>query len=237
MLVDKVAIVTGASRGIGRVISLALAKEGINVALVARSVEDLTTVKNEIIDAGGRAEAFVADITQEAEVEQMVAAVVRHYGKLDILINNAGMVRFKEFMDTTEADWLDTMAVNAKGPFLLGKACVPYLKKQKVSSIISIASVLGFKAYREHTAYAASKHALVGLSKVMALELQEFGIRVHVIYPGGTNTDMRWEDEDDRLELIQPESIAEAVTFLLSMRGNSVVDEVYVRRANTTPFQ
>ncbi len=235
MLDGKVAIVTGASRGIGRAIALALAERGVKLALVARTEGSLNAVKAEIKAAGGEAEGFVADLAREAEIATLVQDTVKRFGKLDIVVNNAGLVKRVKLAEMETADWDEVMAVNARGPFLLCREAIPHLKRRDVSWIVNIASALALKGYVDEGAYTASKHALLGMSKVLAQEVQADGIRVHVIYPGGVNTDMR--RIPDGALLIQPEAIADAVVYLLTLRGNCIVDDLHVRRRGQVPFQ
>jgi len=230
----KVAIVTGAGRGIGREIAIALTARGALVALAARSIDELKETKARIDGASGVAEVFAFDITSEDEVQSLVSRVVDKFGTLDIVINNAGLVRTVPLAETSRQDWDDIMAVNARGPFLVCREALPHLRQQARSWIINIASVLAFKGYEGQGAYSASKHALLGFSRTLAGEEHENGVRVHVIYPGGTDTGMRFDD--DRLPLIRPEAVAEAVVYLLALSKTCAIDEIYVRRENTTPF-
>jgi 3-oxoacyl-[acyl-carrier protein] reductase len=235
MLDGKVAIVTGASRGIGRAIALALAGRGVKVALAARTAEALEEVKAEVEAQSGEAEAFVADLRREADIAALVRDAAERFGKLDIVVNNAGLVKRVKLADMTTADWDEVMAVNARGPFLLCREAVPHLRRHEVSWIVNIASALALKGYVDEGAYTASKHALLGMSKVLAQEVQADGIRVHVVYPGGVNTDMR--RIPDGAVLIQPEAIADTVVYLLTLRGNCIVDDIQVRRPSQVPFQ
>ena len=234
-LQGKVAIVTGGNRGIGRAIALALAKSGVKVALAARTEVSLNEVKAEIEAAGGEAEAFVTDLAREGDIASLVNNTVDRFGKLDILINNAGLVKRVKLADMSAADWDEVMTVNARGPFLLCREAIPYLKQHDVAWIVNITSALALKGYVDEGAYTASKHALLGMSKVLAQEVQEDGIRVHVIYPGGVNTEMR--RIPDGSKLIQPEGIADAVMYLLTIRGNCIIDGLNVRRPSQIPFQ
>jgi 3-oxoacyl-[acyl-carrier protein] reductase len=234
MLDGKVAIVTGGNRGIGRAIALALAERGVKLALVARTEASLNAVKAEIEALGGEAEAFVTDLAREADITALVRGTVERFGKLDILVNNAGLVKRVKLADMATADWDEIMTVNARGPFLLCREAIPHLKRHDVSWIVNIATALALKGYVDEGAYTASKHALLGMSKVLAQEVQADGIRVHMIYPGGVNTDMR--RIPDGAILIQPEAIADAVVYLLTLRGNCVVDDLHVRRLSQVPF-
>lgn len=237
-LTGRVALITGASRGIGRAIACMLAGQGVKLVITARSVEDLNETKEKIIALGGEALDYTMDLADITAPAQLVAKTVDHYGGLDILINNAGVGIPNSIEDTTLKQWDLHMALNARAPFLLCKEAIPHLRKSSIPTIINIASVVGTKGYINQGAYTASKHALVGFSKVLAKEVFEDGIRVHIISPGGVATDMvtNTRPDLDLSILMSPEEIADIVWFLLTHRGNSVIDEINVRRYSKMPW-
>jgi 3-oxoacyl-[acyl-carrier protein] reductase len=237
-LEGRCAIVTGASRGIGRSIALVLARNGAAVSLAARTEADLQAVQREIEAFGGRASSLVADVSRESDVVRLVESTVAWLGHLDIVVNNAGIGIFGPLAETTAEQWDRIMAVNARGPFLLCRESIPHLRRQGGGFIINIASVVAVKAYANQAAYGASKHALLGMSKALAREVQPAGIRVHVLCPGGVDTQLvgQARPDLDQSVLIQPEEIADWVLFLVTRRGNAVVDEIDVRRAASTPW-
>lgn len=174
-LTGKVVIVTGAGRGIGRSIALAVAAKGAHVALAARSADQLATVCAEILDAGGEGTFFPTDMRSEDEVRGLADHVVAHFGRLDAVVNNAGIGLFGPLAETSTDAWEETMAVNARGPFILCREAIPHLKKQAVSHVINITSVVGVKGYVNQSAYSASKHAVMGMTKALAREVQADG--------------------------------------------------------------
>ncbi len=239
-LQDKVAIVTGASRGIGKAIALALAAEGVTVAAVARSERSLQRVQQEIESSGGNIVLIAAELEDPDSPGQIVTQAVRQCGRLDILINNAGVVLSRPVVETSLEEWDRLMNVNARAPFLLCKEAVPHLKAAGGGTIIQVSSVVGVKAYLDQGAYGASKHALMGMSKVLAQEVQADNIRVHTLLPGGVATDMIAGVRPDLAStpevLMQPQEIAELVLFLLTHRGNAVIDSINLRRAASAPW-
>ncbi len=237
-LEGKVAIVTGASRGIGRSIALTLARNGASLSLAARSEAALQAVQSEIEALGGRAASFPTDVSSEPEVGRLVHRTVERFGRLDILVNNAGIGILGPLAEMTTEQWDRIMAINARGPFLLCREAIPYLQRQGQAFIINVASVVGVKGYVNQAAYSASKHALMGMSKALAKEVQKDGIRVHAICPGGVDTEMvsQLRPDLDRSVLMQPEEIADIVLFLVTRQGNAVIDEIHVRRASSTPW-
>jgi 3-oxoacyl-[acyl-carrier protein] reductase len=237
-LQNQVALVTGASRGIGAAISLALAREGTRVALVARSAHDLARVCQQIEATGGSALPVQADVSQETEVRAAVQAAVEHFGRLDILVNCAGIGVFKPLVETATEEWDRIMAVNARGPFLMCREVVPVMARHGGGCIVNIASVVGVKGYVNQAAYTASKHALMGMTKVLAQEVQAQNIRVHVICPGGVHTDLvtQARPDLDTSVLMTPEDVAEIALLLIKQKGNALIDQINVRRANSAPW-
>lgn len=238
LLGGKVAIVTGASRGIGRAISVALARESATVVLAARSAQHLQEVSDQVTEAGGKAHIIATELTDEESIKSLVRETGEQFGRLDVLVNNAGITHSASLEETTTKEWEKLMWVNARAPFILCREALPLLRKSDRAYIINIASVVGVKGYPEQSAYTSSKHALRGMSISLAEEMRGTNIRVHVLCPGGVATDMvaRVRPDIAKDELIGPEELAELVHYLVTHKGNAVVDELHIRRATSTPW-
>ena len=237
-LAGKVAIVTGASRGIGRAISLALAKESSIVVLAARSIQQLQITAEQVTLAGGTAYVVHVELTEEQSICNLIQVVNEKLGRLDILVNNAGVTHSAQLEQTSTEDWQRCISINARAPFILCREALPLLKKSPEAYIINISSVVGIKGYPLQSAYTASKHALRGMTMSLAEELRGTNVRVHLLCPGGVDTDMvsRVRPDIAKDELIKPEEIAELVLYLLTHKGNAVVDELRIRRATSSPW-
>ncbi len=238
-LIGRVALITGASRGIGRAIALLLGQNGVNLAVNARTEDSLSVLKEDLSSCGIDVLICPGDLQDPATPSIIVKKTISHFGRLDILINNAGIALAKPIIETTLEEWDTMMAVNVRAPFLLTREAIPYLKKSDIATVINISSVVGTKGYINQGAYTASKHALMGFTKVLAQEVFQDGIRVHVISPGGVATSMvaLTRPDIDPETLISPEEIAEIVLFLITHRGNAVIDEINVRRSATPPWR
>lgn len=236
---NKVVLVTGASRGIGKAICLKLADHKVRLSIVARNKKELFQLKQELEEKSIQVKVICQDLLQEHAPEKIIKTTVDYFGQLDVLINNAGIALNKSFIKTTAGDWDRILIVNSKAPFFLCQYALPYLKKSESRCIINISSVVGRKGYVNQAAYTASKHAMMGFSKVLAREVQHDDIRVHVIAPGGVDTDLVEKIRPDikKSNLIKPEEIAQIVIFLLTQRGNFVIDEINVRRVKSLPWQ
>ncbi|MEO8500186.1 MAG: 3-oxoacyl-ACP reductase FabG [Vicinamibacteria bacterium] len=186
----KIAIVTGASRGIGRGIALALAASGATVVCAARDFARLEAVVAEITAAGGKASAHTVDVSSRESIEALIAATVAAHGRIDILVNNAGITRDTLLLRMKPADWDDVIATNLTSVFISTQAVMKPMLKQRAGSIINIGSVVGLTGNAGQANYAAAKAGLIGFSKSVAREVASRGIRVNVIAPGFIETDM-----------------------------------------------
>lgn len=186
----RIALVTGASQGIGRAIALRLAAGGAHVALAARNQEKLAEVAAEIAAAGGVAQAFSLDIANEESIKACAKAVIAHFGRVEILVNNAGITRDTLAMRMRRHDWDDVLTTNLTGAFLLSQACMSTMLKSRWGRIINITSVVGEIGQAGQANYAASKAGLIGLTKSLARELATRSITVNAVAPGMIATAM-----------------------------------------------
>jgi 3-oxoacyl-[acyl-carrier protein] reductase len=189
-LSGRIALVTGASQGIGRAVALELARQGAQVALAARNTEKLAEVEAEIAAAGGTAKSFALDVASEASIKDGAKAVLGHFGKVEILVNNAGITRDMLSMRMKLADWNDVLTTNLTGAFLLSQALTMQMVKNRWGRIINITSVVGEMGQAGQANYAASKAGLIGLTKSLARELASRSITVNAVAPGFIETAM-----------------------------------------------
>lgn len=197
-LSGKVAVVTGAGRGIGRGIALRLAQDGADVVVNDVNSETVSRVADEIRDLGRRSLAIAADVGVGKEVYGMVEQVVGEFGKLDIMVANAGIAQVKQAIEITEEDWDKVFAVNTKGVFLCAQAAARQMIKQKGGKIINCASIAGHSGFGLLSHYSASKFAVVGFTQALAKELGQYGITVNAYCPGIVGTDM-WDLIDEKM--------------------------------------
>ncbi len=242
-LKGKVAIITGARRGMGKADALAFAKNDAKVVLADISREECEQVLDEIRKSGGDGLAVKCDVTNEKEIEEMVKKTVEKFGKVDILVNNAGICQFKPFLELTEEDWDRTLDINLKGYFLCAQAAAREMIKQKSGAIINIASVvmgqigMGMAGLAH---YSASKGGIAALTKTLALEFAPYNIRVNAIAPGAIDTPMAASTKADpkvleaTLAMIplhrmgKAEEIANTVLFLTSDASSYVTGSIVV---------
>jgi NAD(P)-dependent dehydrogenase (short-subunit alcohol dehydrogenase family) len=237
-LSGKVAVVTGAGRGIGRAVALALGKNGATVITAARTEAQIEAVSQEISQAGGKSIAIACDLADEKQIEALFATVQEKFGRLDFQINNAAIGLFGQLAEFPTADLDRLLSINVRGTYLCCQQAMRMMIPQQSGYIINVSSVVGFKGYGNQSAYTASKHAVTGLTKALAVEAQPHNIRISVVDPGGTDTALvaAARPDLDRSILMQPEDIATAVLFLLSLSERAAVDEIYIRRRNSSPF-
>lgn len=215
-LLGKVAIVTGGGRGIGRATALALAAEGAVAVVAARTQKEIDSVADEIMKAGGKSLAVKTDVRSSDSVRQLVKRTVRKFGRIDILINNAGIALLKQLWKTDEKEFDDIIDTNLKGTYHGCREVVPVMLKQKSGTIVNISSGLGRVGYPGMAPYCASKFGVIGLTEALAMETKGTGLKVYSILPGGTDTKLYRETfhGEDYSRLLRPGYIAEKVRWL-----------------------
>jgi 3-oxoacyl-[acyl-carrier protein] reductase len=246
-LENKVAVITGGAQGIGRAIALGMAREGAKVVVADLQSEKATAVANEVKTLGSEAFAVEVNVANESSVNELAEATFGNFGRIDILVNDAGVYLKSSVVDMSEADWDRTLDINLGGNFLCCRAFVPAMRAQKNGRIISIASGIGHYGMKQFSHYAASKAAIIGLVKSLAHELGGDGITVNAICPGSANTAMprghRTEEEVmQRLRstplphVLEPEDIAGPVVFLASDAAAYVTGQSYNINCGTFMF-
>ena len=230
----KVAIVTGAGRGIGRAIALMLAGAGCRVVLTARTQEQLEQVEQEIGNRGGQAISVPADLTRDDDIECLVAAAQKTFATVDILINNAGWGKRAPVVRANVEDWDQTFRVNLRAPMVLAKLLLPPMIAKGDGAVINIGSVSGKTGEANGAAYSASKFGLIGFTQSLYEEVREHGIKVAVILPGFVDTPMIPPNRQiDRSKMIQPDDIAQAVHYVLTSPATCCPVEITVRPQKT----
>lgn len=229
-LSGKIALVTGASRGIGRAVAVALAAEGARLALVARTGSDLETVARDIRDSGGDAEPFVADVSREEDASQAVEAAAAHFSGLDVVVNNAGIGVRGKVDELAVADWDRMFGVNLRGVFLVTRAAVPHLKRRGAGHVVNISSVAGLVGNPGMAGYNATKFGLMGFSEALMFELRQDRIKVSVICPGSTDTYFSGQQgQSGRDHYLRVEDVAQAVVEVVATSANALISQVHLR--------
>ena len=238
LLEGKSAFITGGGRGIGRGIAVAFAKQGCDVAIAARTESEVRETTELVRAEGRQALALHCDVADASSIHRAVQETLAGFGAIDILVNNAGYARFLPFQELTPDEWKRTLDVNLTGPFLCIQAVLPSMMARRSGRIINISSVAGVKPLAHQSAYCASKHGLNGLSKVLAMELREYGIGVHAVCPGGVDTRLAQEamPDRDKRDWMTPEDIAHACLYLASLSPRAATDEIVVRRFGSLPI-
>jgi NADP-dependent 3-hydroxy acid dehydrogenase YdfG len=224
----KVALVTGAGRGIGRAIALAFAEEGAAVALVARSRADLAGVAAEIRERGGRALAVPTDVTQDAAVESVMENVAGELGRLDILVTSAGTASFAPVADSKPGDWDAMLALNLRAVMVCCRAALPTMMRQRSGTILNVASIAAKRALPGSAVYTATKMAVIGFSRVLAEELRPHGVRVGVLVPGAVDTPL-WDtlgSSPPRDKMLRPEDVARAAVLMAALPPHASLEEL-----------
>ncbi len=235
---DKVAIVTGSGRGIGRAIALIFAKEGADVVVTDVDPDNCNKVKTEVEGLGRKALAVKCDVGKRKEVEALVAETMDKFKKIDILVNNAGISIDKYLTKLTDEDWDEVMRVDLYGPFVMMQECLKHMMEAKSGNIVNISSVAAIKGVVGGANYAAAKAGLIGLSKTAAREYARYGIRVNVVCPGATKT-YNVEKLSEKIQnamlqttllgrFAEPEELAKTTLFLASEDSSFMTGQVII---------
>ncbi|AZU59956.1 SDR family NAD(P)-dependent oxidoreductase [Neobacillus mesonae] len=226
MLKNKVVMITGASKGLGRALTLAFAKAGAKLAICARSEENLLRVKEEAVQLGAEVLAVTADVSLPRDVERFVAMTEEAYGHIDVLINNASILGpspMPLLLDYSEEDFAEVLRVNAVSPFLVTRRVIPGMLERDQGSIINVTSEAGHVGYAGWGAYGISKFAVEGLTQTWADELSETNVRVNMVDPGEMDTDMhRLAVPDCDYQLAKPEEVVDIFLYLASDQSSEI---------------
>lgn len=226
-LKGKIALITGGSRGIGKAIALALAEEGVNVAITGRNEEKLKAVVQEIEQKGVKSVYAVFDITSKTEVYGALEKLQKDFGKIDVLVNNAGIAAFGGILEMEDEKWEEIVKTNLFGAYYVVKAVVPSMVERKTGDIINISSTAGLKGNAMTSAYSASKFGLIGMSESMMLELRKQNIRVTTLMPSTIASDMSKDvlkiTDGNPEKVLQPEDFAELVVDLLKLNKRAML--------------
>lgn len=229
-LVQKRALITGASSGIGRATALAFARAGIDIALVSRHEDRLEVVAEEARNLGVEAKAFPLDLAKVEQVHAQIDSIVAAFGPVNILVNNAGMGYTGDLIDTSLADWQRVMDLNLTSVFQCIKGVLPGMRDQGSGTIINVVSIAGLQAFPHWGAYCVSKFGLMALSKTLAMEERVHGIRVTALCPGSVNTPI-WDSatvkaDFDRSLMLTPEIVAESILHVALLPKAAVIEEL-----------
>ncbi len=226
----KSILITGASKGIGRALALMLSEAGNAVGLVARSAAELNVLKTEIEAKGGKAEIFIGDVGDENLSKRAVATMLEQFGRLDIVVNNAGYGVFKQAENTTADEWDALMSTNVRGTFLFSKAAIEPMKAQGSGHIVNVASDVAKRVFDGGSLYCASKYAQDAFSMALRKEVRQHGIKVSVVYSGLVDTHFhRYPQGDPHMaEWLRDRDVADAIAYILNAPSHVVVDELMI---------
>lgn len=228
-LKGKVAIVTGGGKGLGRGIALTFAREGANVAIAGRSEDALLKTAAEIERLGRKALAIPTDVSKEEQVNNFVNKVKDKFGKIDFLVNNAGILLSKKVTETTLEDWEEVINTNLRGTFLMTRAVLEIMRKQRSGHIFNISSVGGRIGLAEKSAYCASKFGIVGFSKAVAKEVKQDNIKVQVVYPYMVDSynEIDWSKQGkEQLRAVKVEDVADMIVYYASLPLRVLVEDI-----------
>ena len=230
----EISLVTGGNRGIGKGIALSLAKEKHDIIIIGRDEESLKKTSDEIIETGVSCDYFKGDVANEVFVRSSVDEIIKKYGRIDNLINNAGTRVFKKAIDASLDEFKKQIEANLYGMFNFSKAVLPNMIERKSGAIINIISLAGKNSFVGGAMYSASKHAALGFTKSLMLEVREYDIRVAAICPGSVDTEF-FNDSNikpNKNKILKPDDIAETVLLILKLPIRALISEVDLRPTN-----
>lgn len=230
MLTNKTIILTGASKGIGKALAITLAPQGVNLSLVARSQSELEEVKSQVEKAGSKCLIFAGSVSDESLVNKVISETLATFGKIDILINNAGFGVFKKASDISSEEWDSIYDTNVKGTFLFSKAVLPSMKEAKSGHLINVASDVAKRVFDGGSLYCSSKYAQDAFSMALRKEVREYGIKVSVIYSGLVDSMFHTDPQGDEshTDWLKVEDMANTISYVMSQPRHVVIDELMI---------
>jgi 3-oxoacyl-[acyl-carrier protein] reductase len=234
-LKGKTALITGAGKGIGRAIAMALAAEGVHVGLLARTTKDLQNLADELQSAGHKCSIATADVSNIQSVNTAVGSMLTEMGNIDILINNAGIGKFGNFLELEPADWEEQIKVNMFGVYYVTRAVLPQMIERKTGDIINISSTAGLKGGAQTSAYSASKFGVMGLTESLMQEVRKHNIRVTAMTPSTVVTDLAIRSNlinNNEEKVMHPEDLAELIVAQLKLNRRVFVKDASVWSTN-----
>jgi 3-oxoacyl-[acyl-carrier protein] reductase len=232
---NTTALVTGATQGIGRATALALGRAGYRVGVCARTAAKVDAFVAELAGEGIEAAGAAADVADPAQVTRAAATLTGALGEIGVLVNNAGVLIARPFEELTLEDWDVTMATNLRSLYLVTRAVLPAMRRRREGTIVNVASLSGRTGFAGGTAYAASKHAVLGFGRSLMLEVRKEGIRVVTICPGSVDTGMLRDQpmlKSDPDRILRPEDVADSILHAVQLPGRAMVSELDVRPTN-----
>ncbi len=232
----KVALVTGASKGIGKEVTRALCREGARVAISARSGNLLDNLAHELRPGGADVWPFAGDMSKEKEIHEFVRGAANHFGSIDIVVNNSGVGYFAPVGELTLEQWDGMFDLNVRSVFILTREALPHLRKAGESAVVNVVSLAGKNAFVGGAGYAASKHAVLAFSRCLMLEERKNGMRVLAICPGSVDTNF-FDGREERshpnlIQALKPADVASTIIHMLRMPQRAMISEVDIRPSN-----
>jgi 3-oxoacyl-[acyl-carrier protein] reductase len=232
---ESTVFITGATHGIGRATALAFGRAGYAVGVCARTAANVDALVAELAGAGISAAGAAADVSEPEAVERAVGKVTGALGEIGVLVNNAGVLIARPFEELSLEDWDATMATNLRSLFLVTRAVLPGMRRRRAGTVVNVASLAGRNGFAGGTAYAASKHAVLGFGRSLMLEVRKEGIRVITICPGSVDTAMLQDQpmlKSDPQRILRPDDIADAILAAVRLPARAMVSEIDVRPTN-----